>query len=255
MRMMKRVAVSILAAAMALSLMTACGGGDAPSAPETPSNPGTSQGTGNGNSGNNGDNNSNKEPDKEPDKEDENKLPTSWNASKTKAYYNTKGISNTNIYVNGTVTAMDAKQGTTKGTMEVVYAAKGGKLYISMTEDDNLIKVYKNEADEYFVSDGSMWIACTNSQDIQSAKMVLMVGQVLYKVQNNPTGFKAYRENGYYYEGMYSKWSTGADVGYIYGYTSDNQLAAVACKLDDTIYMTIPQTLTANPNSGLFPNL
>ena len=44
MRMMKRVAVSILAAVMALSLMTACGGGDAPSAPETPSNPGTSQG-------------------------------------------------------------------------------------------------------------------------------------------------------------------------------------------------------------------
>lgn len=44
MRMMKRVAVSILAAAMALSLMTACGGSDAPSAPETPSNPGTSQG-------------------------------------------------------------------------------------------------------------------------------------------------------------------------------------------------------------------
>ena len=44
MRMMKRVAVSILAAAMALSLMAACGGGDAPSAPETPSNPGTSQG-------------------------------------------------------------------------------------------------------------------------------------------------------------------------------------------------------------------
>ena len=43
MRMVKRVAVSILAAAMALSLMTACGGGDAPSAPETPSNPGTSQ--------------------------------------------------------------------------------------------------------------------------------------------------------------------------------------------------------------------
>ena len=44
MRMMKRVAVSILAAAMALSLMTACGGSDAPSAPEAPSNPGTSQG-------------------------------------------------------------------------------------------------------------------------------------------------------------------------------------------------------------------
>lgn len=254
MRMMKRVAVSILAAAMALSLLTACGGSGAPSAPETPSNPGTSQGTGNGNSGNsgnNGDNNSNKEP----DKEEENKLPTSWNASKTKAYYNTKGISNTNIYVNGTITAMDAKQGTTKGTMEIVYAAKGGKLYISMTEDDNLIKVYKNEADEYFVSDGSMWIACTNSQDIQSAKTVLMIGQVFYKVQSNPTGFEAYRKNGYYYEGMYSKWSTGEDVGYIYGYTSDNQLGVVACKLDDTIYMTTPLTLTANPNSGLFPNL
>lgn len=44
MRMMKRVAVSILAAAMALSLLTACGGSDAPSTPETPNNPGTSQG-------------------------------------------------------------------------------------------------------------------------------------------------------------------------------------------------------------------
>ena len=44
MRMMKRVAVGILAAAMALSLLTACGGSDAPSAPETPNNPGTSQG-------------------------------------------------------------------------------------------------------------------------------------------------------------------------------------------------------------------
>lgn len=44
MRMMKRVAVSILAAAMALSLLTACGGSGAPSTPETPSNPGTSQG-------------------------------------------------------------------------------------------------------------------------------------------------------------------------------------------------------------------
>ena len=254
MRMMKRVAVGILAAAMALSLLTACGGSGAPSTPETPNNPGTSQGTGNGNSGNsgnNGDNNSNKEP----DKEEENKLPTSWNASKTKAYYNTKGISNTNIYVNGTVTVMDAEQGTTEGTMEIVYAAKGGKLYTSMVVDDDLIKVYKNEADEYFISDGSMWIACTNPDDIQNAKTFLMVGQLLYKVPNNPTGFKAYRENGYYYEEMYSKWSTGVDVGYIYGYTSDNQLAAVACKLDNTICMTIPLTLTANPNSGLFPNL
>ena len=254
MRMMKRVAVSILAAAMALSLLTACGGGGAPSTPETPNNPGTSQGTGNGNSGNsgnNGDNNSNKEP----DKEEENKLPTSWNASKTKAYYNTRGISNTNIYVNGTITAMDAEQGTTKGTMEVVYAAKGGKLYTSMVVDNDLVKIYKNEADEYFMSDGNLWVKCTTSREIQGAKTILMVGQVLYKVQNNPTGFEAYRENGYYYEKMDSKWSTGADVGYAYGYTSDNQLAVVACKLDDTIYMTIPLTLTANPNSGLFPNL
>ena len=254
MRMMKRVAVSILAAAMALSLLTACGGSGAPSAPETPSNPGTSQGTGNGNSGNsgnNGDNNSNKEP----DKEEENKLPTSWNASKTKAYYNTRGISNTNIYVNGTITVMDAEQGTTEGTMQIVYAAKGGKLYTSVVIDNILVKIYKNEADEYFISDGSMWIACTTSQEIQEAKTILMVGQAFYKVQNNPTGFEAYRENGYYYEKMDSKWSTGEDAGYIYGYTSDNQLAVVACKMDDMVYITFPLTLTANPNSGLFPNL
>lgn len=43
MRMMKRLAVCVLAAAMSLAMLTACGG-DTPSAPETPSNPGTSQG-------------------------------------------------------------------------------------------------------------------------------------------------------------------------------------------------------------------
>lgn len=43
MRMMKRLAVCVLAAAMSLTMLTACGG-DTPSAPETPSNPGTSQG-------------------------------------------------------------------------------------------------------------------------------------------------------------------------------------------------------------------
>lgn len=43
MRMMKRLAVCVLAAAMSLTMLTACGD-DTPSAPETPSNPGTSQG-------------------------------------------------------------------------------------------------------------------------------------------------------------------------------------------------------------------
>lgn len=43
MRMMKRLAVCVLAAAMSLTMLTACGDGT-PSAPETPSNPGTSQG-------------------------------------------------------------------------------------------------------------------------------------------------------------------------------------------------------------------
>ena len=105
MRMMKRLAVCVLAAAMSLTMLTACGG-DTPSAPETPSNPGTSQGSGSGND--NGNNNGGNNNGQKPGKEDENTLPTSWNASKTKAYMVSRGVSDTNIYVNGTLNIIDA---------------------------------------------------------------------------------------------------------------------------------------------------
>lgn len=256
MRMMKRLAVCVLAAAMSLTMLTACGG-DTPSAPETPSNPGTSQGSGSGND--NGNNNSGNNNGQKPGKEDENTLPTSWNASKTKAYMLSKGVSDTNIYVNGTLNEMDANLSSVKSTTQVVYAAKGSKLYISLTDNTGLYEFYKNDKDEYFASNnGGAWVRCMTPDDITTAKNNLLVGQVVYKVPRNPSDFKAFNENDYLYESMTSRWSTGVNVGYIYTYTSDNQLAGSFCMMEtkqDTVFFTFPMTLSSNPSDGMFPDL
>lgn len=256
MRMMKRLAVCVLAAAMSLTMLTACGG-DTPSAPANPSNPGTSQGSGSGND--NGNNNGGNNNGQKPGKEDENTLPTSWNASKTKAYMVSKGVSDTNIYVNGTLNEMDANLSSVKSTTQVVYAAKGSKLYISLTDNTGLYEFYKNDKDEYFASNnGGAWVQCMTSNDITTAKNNLLVGQAVYKVPSKVLKFAASKEDRYYYENVLTQWSTGAQIAYSYMYTSDNQLAGVGCMMEsaqDTFFLTSPVTITSNPSNSIFPNL
>ena len=255
MRMMKRLAVCVLAAAMSLTMLTACGG-DTPSAPETPSNPGTSQGSGSGND--NGNNNGGNNNGQKPGNEDENTLPTSWNASKTKAYMVSRGVSDTNIYVNGTLNIIDAdtKQVTDSG--KVIYAAKGNKIYVSISDSTGTARAYKSDADEYYVSEGDSWYKCTTSEQIQAAEIVLLTGQGMYKIPSKVLKFAASKEDRYYYENVLTQWSTGAQIAYSYMYTSDNQLAGVGCMMEsaqDTFFLTSPVTITSNPSNSIFPNL
>lgn len=255
MRMMKRLAVCVLAAAMSLTMLTACGG-DTPSAPETPSNPGTSQGSGSGND--NGNNNGGNNNGQKPGKEDENTLPTSWNASKTKAYMLSKGVSDTNIYVNGTLNIIDADTKQVTDSAKVIYAAKGNKIYVNISYSTGTARAYKSDADEYYVSEGNDWYKCTTSDEIETAEGLLIMGQVMYKVPLNPIYFKAYNANGYYYEAAVTSWSMDVKVQYTYAYTSDNQLTGIGCMMEtaqDTLYFTSPMTITSNPDNSIFPNL
>lgn len=259
MRLFKKAAVCLLAAAMAVSMLTACGG-------DGPSNPGNG-----GNGGSTGGGNTSTSTPAKPDEgnsgntsggSEENgtttTYPTSWNASKTKALFNKKGITDTNIYVSGTLNVVNGKTNQVTNTAQVVYAAKGDKVFLSFSDGEGTERIYKNEKDEYFANTGNGWYQCTTSDVIQNAKSEIAILQVLYKVPSNPYKFEAQSENGYYGEAVMTKWRTGADVAYVYLYTSDNQLTAISCAVNsgnNVHYMTCPIVLSANPNNNLFPNL
>lgn len=247
MRLMKRLAICILAAAMAMSILTACGD-DAPSAPAD-STPSASQ-----------EEEKKDDPPKEEEdekKDDENSLPKNWNDSKTKTYYTNNGISDTNIYVEGTWCQVDIDTGNPGSMYPMTYVAQGNKAYMILADESGTYKIYKNEAGEYFASTGGSWEKCTTSTDINTAKLLLLVPQVLYKVPE-PYEFEAYEDNGYYYESVKTKWTTGSEVDYNYGYVSENKIGAIACKLvsaETTGYVTIPSRLSNANNFKGFPDL
>lgn len=94
MRMAKRIAVSLLAAAMALSMLTACGGGN----PEQPAD------SNNGNSGTTEPAkpeptpNPTPTPDPTPSEPAKPALPTTWADSRTNAYFTRLGVTAENVY-------------------------------------------------------------------------------------------------------------------------------------------------------------
>ena len=219
MRLFKKAAVCLLAAAMAVSMLTACGD-------DGPSNPGNG-----GNGGSTGGGNTSTSTPAKPDEgnsgntsggSEENSstttYPTSWNASKTKTLFNKKGIADTNIYVDGTWSIVDAQTLKVKSSVEMVYAAKGRKLYMKMVNNSETVRLYKNDAGDFFVQSGNTWYECTNSTDIQNAKLILAIQQIQYRVPTNVYDFKAYIQNGYYYERFASNWN-GQKVVYTYGYS------------------------------------
>lgn len=113
MKLLKRMAVCLLAAAMALSMLTACDdGGDAPAASSNP--PASSGSTDTGT----------KDPDPpastEPTKPT---LPTTWAETRTNAYFTRLGVSAENVY--------EEYEGVVEGGVSaaVKCAAKDGKLY------------------------------------------------------------------------------------------------------------------------------
>lgn len=255
MRLFKKAAVCLLAAAMAVSMLTACGD-------DGPSNPGNG-----GNGGSTGGGNTSTSTPAKPDEgnsgntsggSEENgttTLPTNWNASKTKTLFNKKGIADTNIYVDGTWSIVDAQTLKVKSSVEMVYAAKGRKLYMKMVDNSGTVRLYKNDAGDFFVQSGDTWYECTDSTDIQNAKLILAIQQIQYRVPTNVYDFKAYTQSGYYYERFASNWN-GQKVVYTYGYSESGTLYGINMMVDSTTgYITCPVTLSANPSDDFFPNV
>lgn len=258
MRLFKKAAVCLLAAAMAVSMLTACGD-------DGPSNPGNG-----GNGGSTGGGNTSTSTPAKPDEgnsgntsggSEENgttTLPTNWNASKTKNYYNKYGISDTNIYVSGTLVQMD-KNGTQVDTEKIEYAVKGLKTFTSMTTivsasgQNSTTKVYKNN-NEYYVYTNDRWHKCENEKQINAAKLIIQLYQEWYKVPSSPYHFVAYTESGKYYESAISNWTDGTPIQYSYAYNSTNHLMAMACTYQNNVaYITSSVVLTSCPDAFAFP--
>ena len=185
-------------------------------------------------------------------------LPTNWNASKTKNYYNKYGISDTNIYVSGTLVQMD-KNGTQVDTEKIEYAVKGSKTFTSMTTivsasgQNSTTKVYKNN-NEYYVYTNDRWHKCENEKQINAAKLIIQLYQEWYKVPSSPYHFVAYTESGKYYESAISNWTDGTPIQYSYAYNSTNHLMAMACTYQNNVaYITSSVVLTSCPDAFAFP--
>lgn len=147
MKLLKRMAVCLLAAAMALSMLTACDdGGDAPAASSNP--PASSGSTGT------------KDPDPpastEPTKP---ALPTTWAETRTNAYFIRLGVSAENVY--------EEYEGYVEGNLESVKcAAKDGKLYWEGTDISSTDNRYKHIAN-YMDAAGNGYHVIYDTRNIQ----------------------------------------------------------------------------------------
>lgn len=147
MKLLKRMAVCLLAAAMALSVLTACDdGGDAPAASSNP--PASSGSTGT------------KDPDPpastEPTKP---ALPTTWAETRTNAYFTRLGVSAENVY--------EEYEGVVEGyPASIKCAAKDGKLYWEGTDISSTDDSYKHIAN-YMDAAGNGYHVIYDTRNIQ----------------------------------------------------------------------------------------
>ena len=149
MKLLKRMAVCLLAAAMALSMLTACDdGGDAPAASSNP--PASSGSTDTGT----------KDPDPpastEPTKP---ALPTTWAETRTNAYFTRLGVSAENVY--------EEYEGVVEGyPASIKCAAKDGKLYWEGTDISSTDDSYKHIAN-YMDAAGNGYHVIYDTRNIQ----------------------------------------------------------------------------------------
>ena len=149
MKLLKRMAVCLLAAAMALSMLTACDdGGDAPAASSNP--PASSGSTDTGT----------KDPDPpastEPTKP---ALPTTWAETRTNAYFTRLGVSAENVY--------EEYEGVVEGyPASIKCAAKDGKLYWEGTDISSTDDRYKHIAN-YMDAAGNGYHVIYDTRNIQ----------------------------------------------------------------------------------------
>lgn len=124
MRRTKRIAAGILTVAMALSLLTACGGGEQPEQPASSNN---------GNSGTTEQQKPEPTPAPTPSEPAKPALPTTWADSRTNAYFTRLGVTAENVY--------EEYEGVVDGNVDgnqvtIRCALKGNKLFWEAVEDN-----------------------------------------------------------------------------------------------------------------------
>lgn len=203
MRLMKRLAICILAAAMAMSMLTACGD-DAPSAPAD-STPSASQ-----------EEEKKDDPPKEEEKDNENKDDgnteepddsnimengsTTWALSKTRKYF--EKVTSTNYYANGYILQKDGIEiGTpneiAKDAQGVTVAFLGNKKEGVLNARDNtvLMEYYQNEAGKLYKYYDNNWIQVLAEDEQEQAKNYLTIAEAVFSVPelSSTTEIKKYK--------------------------------------------------------------
>lgn len=157
MRLYKKAAAVLLAAAMAVSMMTACGGGAGGNGGNGGNNdgkPGTSEG-GEENPGNPGGGDENTE---QPDGKGESVIPAdpaavTWDTSLTKKYF--QGLTSNNFCMSGALIEDFAEDG--EGPVPFAYATQGEKqIMLRQGKDENGKKIY---VVNFLNEDGQMYVA------------------------------------------------------------------------------------------------
>lgn len=137
MRLFQKNLLVLLAAVLALGMLTACFPAETP--PSAPSKPGSSQGGTDAPGGDAGDN--------DPDKDPEADAPT-WKTSKTRAYLSSKGVTETNYAISGKWGDLSATGTLHTYTTEDHFAISGTKQVYSMWE------VFPNKNNQLLICDG-----------------------------------------------------------------------------------------------------
>lgn len=223
MRMMKRLAVCVLAAAMSLTMLTACGD-DAPTAPSNPSNPGTSQGSGNtgsenGSTGGSGSGSAGGETAAE----------KTWKNSKTRATLLKAGVANTNYYISGKLI-----ENNVTSIQPFTYAAQGNRRFVSVTQEDKTYQFYLDVAGNVYVGDGTgNWAKVTDTNTLNYCKNLFVAIAVVCNVPKDSqiSDFKEEKEQKLTVESYNAAIGNevgNEKVGYMYRFNEDGTLYSIS---------------------------
>lgn len=160
MKLFRNLALGLLAATLAVSMLTACGGSSTPSTPSTPSNPGTSQGGTEQTPENPG---GSETPDSGEEKPDENPAQKTWATSLIKAYLDSLGVTSENYHVYNTNYAAtvlfynDGKVVDGDNDFCLDLAVHGSKRLIKMQYAANKADGLYTDGQNYYALDGKAW--------------------------------------------------------------------------------------------------
>lgn len=163
MKLLQKAAISLLAAAIAMSMLTACSSSGTPSAPSTPSNPGTSQGgTENPGEDNNTPGGDSGDPDENPD--DTPSVAPGWSTSLAKAYLNRVGVTTEDYHLYNEHSAASVIYYSNGESVDgdddysVDLAVEGSKRLVSLTYAlDTLTGFYTDGQNYYATEDIGDW--------------------------------------------------------------------------------------------------